>query len=352
MAAKIRKGDKVVVLTGRDKGRTGEVIEVHPGGEPRAGARRQHGQAPPEADARSRRAASSPRRRRSTCRTWRCADPKDGKPTRVGFKFVAKAATARRCASPSARELRSMADKEDKADEGQEARQGASEAPKPEKGDKASRRRPEGRQGRQGRGKGEAAEGRRSRRRKRRSERVTPRLKTHFEEVVRKQLTEQFGYKNRDAGAAHRQDRPQHGRRRGRQRPQEGRVGGRRSGADRRPEGGDHQGAQVDRHLQAARGPADRLQGDAAQDAHVRVPRPAGDHRAAARARLPRAQSRRASTAAATTRIGIKEHIIFPEIDYDKANEIWGMDIIVCTTAKTDDEARALLTAFNFPFRQ
>jgi large subunit ribosomal protein L5 len=50
--------------------------------------------------------------------------------------------------------------------------------------------------------------------------------------------------------------------------------------------------------------------------------------------------------------IGIKEHIVFPEIDYDKAAEIWGMDIVVCTTAKTDDEARALLTAFNFPFRR
>jgi large subunit ribosomal protein L5 len=50
--------------------------------------------------------------------------------------------------------------------------------------------------------------------------------------------------------------------------------------------------------------------------------------------------------------LGIKEHIIFPEIDYDKAQEVWGMDITVCTSAKTDDEARALLTAFNFPFRQ
>ncbi len=50
--------------------------------------------------------------------------------------------------------------------------------------------------------------------------------------------------------------------------------------------------------------------------------------------------------------LGIKEHIIFPEIDYDKAADIWGMDITVCTTAHTDDEARALLTAFNFPFRQ
>jgi large subunit ribosomal protein L5 len=50
--------------------------------------------------------------------------------------------------------------------------------------------------------------------------------------------------------------------------------------------------------------------------------------------------------------LGIKEHIIFPEIDYDKTESILGMDIIVCTTAKTDDEARALLREFNFPFRQ
>ena len=50
--------------------------------------------------------------------------------------------------------------------------------------------------------------------------------------------------------------------------------------------------------------------------------------------------------------LGLKEHLIFPEIDYDKADQVVGMDIIVCTSAKTDDEARALLRAFNFPFRQ
>jgi large subunit ribosomal protein L5 len=50
--------------------------------------------------------------------------------------------------------------------------------------------------------------------------------------------------------------------------------------------------------------------------------------------------------------LGVKEHIIFPEIDYDKAESMLGMDIVVCTTAKTDAEARALLRAFNFPFRQ
>jgi len=49
--------------------------------------------------------------------------------------------------------------------------------------------------------------------------------------------------------------------------------------------------------------------------------------------------------------MGIKEHIVFPEINYDKVDQMWGMDIIVCTTAKSDDEARALLKEFNFPFR-
>ena len=47
--------------------------------------------------------------------------------------------------------------------------------------------------------------------------------------------------------------------------------------------------------------------------------------------------------------LGIKEHIVFPEINYDKVEPIWGMDIIVCTTAKTDDEARALLQRVQLP---
>ncbi len=48
--------------------------------------------------------------------------------------------------------------------------------------------------------------------------------------------------------------------------------------------------------------------------------------------------------------MGLKEHIVFPEIDYDKVDEIWGMDIIVCTSASNDDEARELLRNLNFPF--
>jgi len=48
--------------------------------------------------------------------------------------------------------------------------------------------------------------------------------------------------------------------------------------------------------------------------------------------------------------MGLKEHIVFPEINFDKVDEVWGMDIIICTTSKTDAEAKALLKAFNMPF--
>ncbi|WP_407495061.1 50S ribosomal protein L5 [Pseudooceanicola sp. MF1-13] len=48
--------------------------------------------------------------------------------------------------------------------------------------------------------------------------------------------------------------------------------------------------------------------------------------------------------------MGLKEHIVFPEINFDKVDEVWGMDIIICTTAATDAEAKALLKHFNMPF--
>jgi large subunit ribosomal protein L5 len=48
--------------------------------------------------------------------------------------------------------------------------------------------------------------------------------------------------------------------------------------------------------------------------------------------------------------MGLKEHIVFPEINFDKVDEVLGMDIIICTTAKTDAEAKALLKHFNMPF--
>ena len=48
--------------------------------------------------------------------------------------------------------------------------------------------------------------------------------------------------------------------------------------------------------------------------------------------------------------MGLKEHIVFPEIDFDKAENMWGMDIVICTSANTNEEAKALLIEFNMPF--
>jgi len=48
--------------------------------------------------------------------------------------------------------------------------------------------------------------------------------------------------------------------------------------------------------------------------------------------------------------MGIKEHIVFPEINFDKVDEVWGMDVVITTTATTDAEAKALLKHFNMPF--
>ena len=50
--------------------------------------------------------------------------------------------------------------------------------------------------------------------------------------------------------------------------------------------------------------------------------------------------------------MGVREQIIFPEIDYDKVDRVRGLDITITTSAKSDDEARALLAAFNFPFKK
>ncbi len=50
--------------------------------------------------------------------------------------------------------------------------------------------------------------------------------------------------------------------------------------------------------------------------------------------------------------LGLREQIVFTEVDYDKVDEIRGLDIVICTTAKTDEEARQLLDGFNFPFQK
>jgi large subunit ribosomal protein L5 len=206
---------------------------------------------------------------------------------------------------------------------------------KAEKGDKAAKR--EG---------GEQAP-----RAKKPEERVTPRLKTYFEEVVRKRLAEQFGYKNRmqvptlekvvinmgigegvndrkkvDAAAS-----------------DLGLIAGqkavitkaRKSIATFKVRDGQPIGCKVTLRKTRMYEFVDRL-------INIALPR----------VRDFRGLSPKSFDGRGNYTIGIKEHIIFPEIDYDKAADVWGMDVTVCTSAKSDDEARALLSAFNFPFRQ
>jgi large subunit ribosomal protein L5 len=249
-----------------------------------------------------------------------------------------------------------MAEKEDKA--GKAAKGGKSE-----KADKAPKAEAAGKDGKGGKqaqpgGKGQPQKGDKApkgeageKKPRGPQERVTPRLRTHFDDVVRKQLTEERGYKNKmevpklqkivinmgigeavndrkkvEAAAA-----------------DLGLIAGqkavitkaRKSIATFKVRDGQAIGCKVTLRKTRMYEFLDRL---------VTIALP--------RVRDFRGLSPKSFDGRGNFTIGIKEHIIFPEIDYDKASDIWGMDITVCTSAKTDDEARALLTAFNFPFRQ
>jgi large subunit ribosomal protein L5 len=249
-----------------------------------------------------------------------------------------------------------MAEKEDKAAK-------SAKGPKAEKSDKAPRAEAGGKDGKGGKqaqpgGKGQPQKGDKApkgeageKKPRGPQERVTPRLRTHFDDVVRKQLTEERGYKNKmevpklqkivinmgigeavndrkkvEAAAA-----------------DLGLIAGqkavitkaRKSIATFKVRDGQAIGCKVTLRKTRMYEFLDRL---------VTIALP--------RVRDFRGLSPKSFDGRGNFTIGIKEHIIFPEIDYDKAADIWGMDITVCTSAKTDDEARALLTAFNFPFRQ
>jgi len=219
----------------------------------------------------------------------------------------------------------------EKGDKPQQAQKGH----KPEKGDKPA--------------KGDAAP--RPPKARKPEERVTPRLRTHFDEVVRKKLSDQFGYKNRLEVPVIEKVVINMG------------IG---------------EGVNDRKKVEAAANDLSLIAGQKAVIAKarksiatfkVRDGQPIGCKVTLRKARmyefvdrliniaLPRARdfrglSPKSFDGGGNYTIGIKEHIIFPEIDYDKVADVWGMDITVCTSAKTDDEARALLSAFNFPFRQ
>ena len=247
-----------------------------------------------------------------------------------------------------------MADKEDKA------KAKGAKAPKAEKTDKTPRGEGGGKGGKQAAqpaGKGQPQKGDKGQKpeagekKQRPEQRVTPRLRTHFDEVVRQKLTQERGYKNRmevpglqkivinmgigegvndrkkvDSAAA-----------------DLALIAGqkavitkaRKSIATFKVRDGQAIGCKVTLRKTRMYEFMDRL-------INIALPR----------VRDFRGLSPKSFDGRGNYTIGIKEHIIFPEIDYDKASDICGMDITVCTSAKTDDEARALLAAFNFPFRQ
>ncbi|GEP01769.1 50S ribosomal protein L5 [Methylobacterium haplocladii] len=179
----------------------------------------------------------------------------------------------------------------------------------------------------------------------------TPRLRKHYEEVVRQKLIEEFGYKN-----------PM-------QVPQIEKIvinmGVGESTADSKKA----TVAAADLALIAGQKPVITKARKAIATFKVREGMPIGCKVTLRKARmyefidrlitiaLPRVRdfrglNPRSFDGRGNYAMGLKEHLVFPEISYDKAEQVWGMDIVVQTSAKTDAEAKALLAQFNFPFRQ
>jgi large subunit ribosomal protein L5 len=236
-----------------------------------------------------------------------------------------------------------MADKKDKAESKKPEK--ADRAPKPERAEKA----PKAAKAQKAE-KGEAADDAPAKARQP-EERVTPRLKTFFEDVVRQKLAEEFGYKNRmqvpvlekvvinmgiGEGVNDRKKVEQAAADLGLIAGQKAVITkARKSIATFKVRDGQAIGCKVTLRKSRMYEFMDRL-------VNIALPR----------VRDFRGLSPKSFDGGGNYTLGIKEHIIFPEIDYDKAADIWGMDITVCTTAKSENEARALLSAFNFPFRQ
>jgi large subunit ribosomal protein L5 len=242
---------------------------------------------------------------------------------------------------PKAKEPKAKAappEKAQKSERPQQAgkRQQAQKAERSEKADAAA-------------GKGERAE--KTAKAKQPEERVTPRLRTYFDDVVREQLLKEFGYRSRLQVPVIEKIVINMG------------IG---EGVNDRKK---VESAANDLSLIAGQKAVITKARKSIATFKVRDGQPIGCKVTLRKARmyefvdrliniaLPRVRdfrglSPKSFDGRGNYTIGVKEHIVFPEIDYDKAADIWGMDITVCTSAKTDDEARALLKAFNFPFRQ
>ena len=234
---------------------------------------------------------------------------------------------------PAKSEKSEKAPRPEKGDRGQQA-QKAQKVQKPEKAEKP------------GKDAGEAAAKPQAP-----QERVVPRLKVLFDEVVRKKLAQEFGYKNTmqvpvvekivinmgiGEGVADRKKVEAAANDLGLIAGQKAVITkARKSIATFKVRDGQPIGCKVTLRKSRMYEFMDRL-------VNIALPR----------VRDFRGLSPKSFDGGGNYTLGVKEHIIFPEIDYDKAADIWGMDITVCTSAKSENEARALLSAFNFPFRQ
>jgi large subunit ribosomal protein L5 len=242
-----------------------------------------------------------------------------------------------------------MADKKDKSEPKKPAK--ADQAGKPAKGDQKSAKAAKAPKGEKGEAAAKGEAGEKAAKARQPEERVTPRLRTYFEEVVRPKLTEEFGYKNRmqvpvlekvdinmgiGEGVNDRKKVEQAAADLGLIAGQKAVITkARKSIATFKVRDGQAIGCKVTLRKTRMYEFIDRL-------INIGLPR----------VRDFRGLNPKSFDGGGNYTMGIKEHIVFPEIDYDKATDIWGMDITVCTSAKSDAEARALLAAFNFPFRQ
>ena len=180
-------------------------------------------------------------------------------------------------------------------------------------------------------------------------EKYVPRAKKRYSEVVRKQLTEKFGYKN-----------PM-------QVPKLDKIVINMGVGETTADTKKIQSAVRDLQLIAGQKPVVTKARKAISNFKVRENMPLGAKVTLRRDRmydfvdrlvtiaLPRVRDFRGLNGKSfdgrgNYSLGLKEHIVFPEIDFDKIDTTWGMDITICTTAKTDAEARELLAAFQFPF--
>ena len=232
--------------------------------------------------------------------------------------------------------------------------------PKGERGPKSEQQKPDGKseqkaerapKGERQQGKGDKGKAPAEKAPREPEEKVTPRLRIQFDQEIRKKLMEQFGYKNPmqvpvvqkivlnmgiGEGVADRKKVEQAAEAMGLIAGQKPVITkSRKSIATYKLRDGQAIGCKVTLRKARMYEFVDRL-------INIALPR----------VRDFRGLSPKSFDGGGNYTIGIKEHIIFPEIDYDKAADVWGMDITVCTSAKNDNEARALLSAFNFPFRQ